>query len=136
MSDPAPITDRVEVLNRQVHPSRIDPVEGVLWEAFNPGHRDHRKLSTLRGSVAPEDAYRRHTEDAGLESAGTWGVGVGEALDGSLVCLDDGGCDANPVDHASVDFNAVATRGGRQQAARKLWQAAMTRGPLFAAPER
>ena len=131
MSTPTHLNERGEVLNRQVHPTRFDAVEGVLWEAFIPGQSDERMLSTLRGHVSAEEAFRRHTEASGLRSAGTWGVSVGEAVDHGLAVLDDGGLDGSPIDHASIDFNGVPTRAGRQQAARKICTAANERGPLF-----
>jgi len=124
------LTNREEVLNRQVHPVQYDLAKGVLSAAFTPTPSHDFKLSTLRERVGPEEAFRRHTQGAGLASLGTWPVEVGHACDQGLTCLDDAGLDRLPDDHASVDFSALSSRGKKQQAGRKLAERANELGPL------
>lgn len=129
---PIRLTDTTEVLLRQVHPDEVDEVVGVQSSAFRPGNAHGFLLSTLREAVGPATAFDRHVA-SGLDSAGTWGVTVGEAESQSLVCVDDAHLPEVPEDHASIDFNPV---GRKQQvrAARGLRDAALTRGCLHPLP--
>lgn len=120
MAKPTPISNVEEVLNRQVPSVLWDDAHGrPMSTAFSPSSRDEGMLSTLRGRVAPKEAHRRYTRDLGYDSLGTWGVRVGDAHDLKLTCVDDGGIGEAPVDHASVDFGALA-RNDRKVAGRKL----------------
>ncbi|MCD5419773.1 hypothetical protein LRS71_09425 [Rhodococcus pyridinivorans] len=87
--------------------------------AFLPSGEHEFKLSTLRGSVDPKEAFRRHTEDEDLESAGTWALSVESVLAANLVAYDDSNL-IGKRDHTSVDFNGFATQGQKIKAARKL----------------
>lgn len=129
---PPRLTELDEVLLRQVHPEELDEAVGIQSLAFRPGSSHGFLLSTLREAVGPETAFERHVT-AGLESAGTWGVSVGEAEGQSLVCLDDADPPDTPEDHASIDFNVV---GRKQQvrAARGLRDAALARGRMHPLP--
>ena len=134
MPEPEALNDDDEVLNRQVPPGLWDVAEGApMWTAFGPQSSDNGKMSTLRGNVTPSEAHRRHTEDHGLASVGTWGVRVGDAHDNGTTCIDDGGADGVPIDHASVDFNAL-TKAQRRISRRRLHELACLRGPLFEPP--
>lgn len=124
------ITDRAEVLRRQVHPGLLDPTVGVMKTAFTPSDRDCGLLSTLRGSVDAREAHQRWIAIPGHESAGTWGISVGEAADLSLPSLDDGHVPGMPRDHASVDFRKHS-KGLRLQLGRKLRESSVKAGPLF-----
>jgi predicted trehalose synthase len=128
---PTVITDRDEMLNRQVHPDLLHPVQIITSTAFTPSKSDAGMLSTLREAVAPSEAHRRWTEDLNRKSVGTWGVEVGEANDLDLICLDDACLPESPADHASVDFSASRSKGQLRQLGRKLRDASVARGPLF-----
>lgn len=135
MSDPEAIRDKDEILNRQVPWGLWDPKsDEPMWTAFGPQTRDAGMMSTLRGRVSPAEAYRRHTEGTELHSRGTWGVRVGDANDLGVACLDDGGTDDNPVDHASADFRPLQ-RPGRRIAMAELHILACQRGPLHVPSE-
>lgn len=131
MTEPMPITDAAEVLNRQVPAGMHDDVYGPSPEAFKPNRGMDGFMSTLRGRVDPEEAYRRHTANPERQSLGTWGVQVGLAMSQNLTCIDDGLCDAEtPLDHASVDFNAL-TRKQKNTVSGILRDAAVDAGPLY-----
>jgi hypothetical protein len=127
------LTQTAEVLLRQVHPLQLDEDAVVQSAAFVPGSNDSGLLSTLRESVGPGPAFARWT-DAGYESAGTWGISVGEAVSASLTCVDDSGRPDVPADHASIEFNGLSRKGMRK-AGRVLRDAALARGCLHAAPD-
>ncbi|WP_207555732.1 hypothetical protein [Intrasporangium flavum] len=127
------IDDLDEVLLRQVHPVHLDEDAVVQSVAFNPSREHQGLLSTLRERVGAEEAYRRH-KDAGLASAGTWGVSVREADENSLPCLDDEHLPDSPPDHASIDFSALS-RKGAVRAAKLLRDAAVARGCLHPAED-
>lgn len=99
--------------------------------AFAPSRRDDGLLSTMHGRVGPAEAYRRWIEEKRLESIGTYGVEVGEALDLQLGVLDDSAM-VEP-DHVSVDFRNVPSKGQVAQIGRKLRDAAVAHGCLHAA---
>lgn len=132
-SDPELLTEPTEVLNRQVHPSQVDDVRGVSKAAFTPTPNDAGMLSTLRGHVDAAEAYRRHVEENGLNSAGTWGVSVGEASAAEVPVYCDDCLPEVPPDHASIDFtpHPERPRSRRLRVADQLRRAAVARGPLF-----
>lgn len=131
--DPEPkprrLTDLAEVLQRQVHPSQLDPVKVVSKAAFKPDPTG--MLSTLRQRVSPAEAFRRHVEESHLDSVGTWGVSVAEAEAQSAPAWDDEFCDGLPADHASVDFTQHPTGNQKLRAASRLRDAAVGRGCLY-----
>lgn len=135
LAEPVPevLTEPSEVLNRQVHPSQVDDVRGVSKAAFAPTTRDRGMLSTLRGHVGPDEAFRRHVEENGLKSAGTWGVSVGEATTAAVPVICDDCLPDMPPDHASIDFTPHPERplSKRLRVADQLRRAAVDRGPLF-----
>ncbi|GAA1987187.1 hypothetical protein GCM10009718_25810 [Isoptericola halotolerans] len=125
------IGDIDEVLNRQVPPGLYDTAAGQpMWTAFRSQSADKGLMSTLRGRVAPQEAHRRHTEDHGRSSVGTWGVKVGDANEHGLACVDDGAAAENPHDHASVDFNGL-TKAEARIAGMALHETACQHGPLY-----
>lgn len=110
MAEPQVIADHDEVLNRQIPLGLWDAHEDrPMWAAFRPQTRDEGLLSTLRGRVGPEEAYRRYCSDPHMKSAGTWGICVGDAAGQGVACFDDGGLETNPPDHASADFRPLAS---------------------------
>lgn len=140
-SKPTRLKDAAEVLRRQVHPAQIKQDGTPSSEAFRPNPGDNGMMSTLRGSVTPKEAHRRHTEDHGRLSEGTWGISVGE-IDALLVnhagghlqlqALDDA-VQIGVKDHASVDFTqveGVVSNGEMKRVARRLSAHANARGRL------
>lgn len=119
-----------ELLFRQVHPKQAPP-EGMSKEAFIPNPADAGRVSTHREAIGPGEAYRRHTEEEGRESAGTWAVTVSEVDGVGARALDDAAVMMKP-DHASIDFNPLPTKGQWKKAARKLRDAAAARTCLYA----
>jgi hypothetical protein len=102
------LTDQAENLFRQVHPSWVD--NGIpSSQAFVPTRKDEGQLSIARGSMTRADAaYKHYTTVQRRESAGTWGITVGEARAAGLNSLD------LPVDdvpaHGFVDFRGLRRR--------------------------
>lgn len=130
---PTAINAPAEVLNRQIHPTLLHPVQTIMSTAFTPSDGDVGLLSTLRGTVDPAEAHRRWTAKAEQESAGTWGIKVGDALALNLSCVDDSCLPDSPPDHASVDFNGAPSKGAKRQLGRKLRNASVSAGPLYIA---
>lgn len=128
---PSPLTDREVCLLRQVHPTLVTSSGEIMKAAFTPSARDAGMLSTLHGRIGAVEAYRRWTGDRGFESAGTYGVEVGEVHDLGLAAVDDSGV-VEP-DHVSIDFRNVPSKGRIVQLGRKLRDAATTRGCLHPA---
>lgn len=129
--EPYRLTDPDEVLLRQVHPDQVEG-GGISKVPFLPRRGDNSMVSTLRGYVSPEEAYRRHTEDHGHESVGTWGVAVGEGEEHGVPSWDDSCLPESPADHASLDYAQHPAVNQRARVARKLRDAAVARGCLFA----
>ena len=122
------LEDGGESLYRQVHPSWVqDGVPASL--AFKPTKKDEGMLSISLGSkVSAKDAYRHHTEDLGLASAGTWGVTVSEAAAAGLDSF------AQPLNespaHGYIDFRELS-RSAIEKAAKILVAKARDRGCLY-----
>lgn len=135
------LTDDDELLFRQVHPASIPG--GVMQKtAFWPGSADNGLLSTRRQALGGQGAYELHVKLGGT-SVGSYAVTVGEVTriplkdkDGqpaSLRVLDDAAREGEH--HASIDYQEDAlSRGQREQAARKLVEAAVARGCQYVAP--
>jgi hypothetical protein len=127
-----------ELLRRQVHPDKFLPGSRTRLDraAFTPRyHSDEAdgRMSHLRGTVDPEEAWRRYTEEHDRESAGTWPARVGVARDLDLVCGDDSALDGRPEDHAFIEL-PYAPRGSRRAAALELANWASSNGPLWTRP--
>lgn len=122
-----------EVLRRQVHPAQLQEDGEPARTAFTPTKEHGFELSTLRESVSPAEAHRRHVE-AGRLSAGTWGIAVGEARDAECRAFDDAD-EVGVADHASIDFKNLAGRAARERAGRKIRDAAVKRGCLYSPVE-
>jgi hypothetical protein len=129
-----PLSDPQEILFRQVHPSFLRDGRPSS-QAFRPTKKDGGELSVARGCfTTAQDAYEHHTEKLGLQSAGTWGVLVGECLEADLKTFGDPiGADRAAVPdaaHAFIDFRNLS---GSQVEARgaKLVRHANQRGSLY-----
>jgi hypothetical protein len=131
VTQPSPLrlSNAAELLFRQVHPTQAPP-EGMSKEAFIPNPDDAGRMSTHREAIGAAEAFRRYTEEEGRVSAGTWAVTVGEVDDVGAHALDDALVMKKP-DHASIDFNPLATKGQWKRAARKLRDAATARTCLY-----
>jgi hypothetical protein len=83
---------------------------------------------SLGSKVSAKGAYRHHTEDLGLTSAGTWAVTVSEATAAGLESF------AQPLDespaHGYVDFRELS-RSAIEKAAKILVANARDRGCLY-----
>jgi hypothetical protein len=117
----APLSDRAEILFRQVHPDLYDG-EQPASSAFLPNHGDEGQLSTDRSSMtSPKDAHDLYVGN-NRKSVGTFGVTVGEFGEQGLSCFPDpvGPTEitkANPA-HATVDFSALGTSQQKKMAKR------------------
>ena len=77
-AEPERLTDKAELLFRQVHPNWLKDGQPSS-QAFKPTPKDDGKLSAARGAKTnPETAFVHHTDTLGLQSAGTWAVNVDE----------------------------------------------------------
>jgi hypothetical protein len=127
-SGPQLLNDPSEVLFRQVHPNWID--NGVpSSQAFAPTKKDEGQLSITRGALTTaEAAFKHYTLVQQLESAGTWGISVGEATAAGLDSFDDYREDV-PA-HGFVDFRPLSRKQAERKA--KLLAAwARERGRLY-----
>lgn len=116
MNDTEPTDDDIltgedEVLFRQVHPNLFQHgVPGYI--AFRPGPKDDGKLSVDRSSLTTaESSYKLHTEEKRRQSAGTWGLTVGEFDAAGRTCKSDpveaeGDEPANPA-HAVAIYDGL-----------------------------
>lgn len=120
-----------ELLHRQVHPAFLRDGRPSS-QAFAPTAKDDGGLSVSRDSRASADvAFRRHTQDRGLKSAGVWSVSVAECASLSLAAYSDELPDDDA--HALVDFTGLSNSQVRQRAD-KLAELARRRGRLYPPP--
>jgi hypothetical protein len=122
-----------EVLRRQIHPAHFVVGSSTQIErtAFTPrwsGNEPEGDMSHLRGNVPPQDAWSRYRA-LKLDSAGTWGVAVGEALEIELEVADDSSRADRPSDHAYIKIEPG--RRGYKSLARHLAAKASERGCLY-----
>jgi hypothetical protein len=136
---PPPLEDLNELLFRQVHPSFIRDGRPSS-QAFRPTAKDDGELSVSRETLTtPERAFRHHTEQLELGSAGTWAVTVGEAREQSLLSYPDPiekseEAVADPA-HAIIDFVPIAAKNQREAKAVRLQRKATARGRLYPSTE-
>jgi len=121
----AKLEDPTESLHRQIHPSWIqDGIPSSL--AFKPTKKDEGMLSvTLGAELDPEAAYRHHTGDLNLKSAGTWSVTVSEATDAGLPSYSQPLVES-PA-HGYIDFRGLSN-SATEKAAKLLVSRARKRG--------
>lgn len=127
-----PLIDVEEVLLRQVHPDQMQASGIPDSSAFMAKQPHNYLLSTRRESVGARRAYEDWTEVH--DSAGTYGMSVGEIQAQQLSAFDDSADEGMPEGHASVDFRGVSD-GQSKKRARRLRDAAVTRGRLYPAAE-
>lgn len=117
---------------RQIHPSFV---EGGCpgSQAFRPTPKDQGRLSFDDGhQIAAEQAWRRYTQERGLQSAGVLCVLVGECASVGLGVIPDGVPDP---EHVSVDFTGKSN-GERKAISKRLRAHALGRGWQFGPVER
>lgn len=103
------LEDSDELLYRQVHPSWVQAGRPTS-QAFRPTPKDSDLLSVSRGALTTaEAAFRLHTEQRKLASAGVWSVTVADCASA------DRPVHADPLEspvpdpaHAVVDFQGVS----------------------------
>jgi hypothetical protein len=103
------ITDKTDVLLRQVIEQWTNADETPKSVAFRPTPKDEQQLSTDH-DVQPAEAFAGYKKRTGNAPAGTWGLGVGAILDchDDLFILKDGGTSDLHDSHASIVFPAPA----------------------------
>ena len=111
MSDDTALTDRGELLHRQVHPHFIDDGH-IGTQAFKPTTKDESELSISLGSLSTaEEAFVLYTTGYELPSAGVWSVTVEEC--GRLGLLARPDPLENPVldsAHGFIDFRETSRK--------------------------
>lgn len=79
-----------EKLWRQVNPLYVDKEGRVTEQAFQPTSSDPRRLSCSRQlHQTHQGAFEHHTQQLGLNSAGTWAVSAGEVRQELAHAVDD-----------------------------------------------
>lgn len=121
------LSEKAEQLLRQVHPVQFTVDGGPSSAAFRPNRSDEGLLSTRREHIGAERAYTEWV--VSHESAGTWGITVGDVDDASLRAFDDSTEPGQPEGHASVDFTGL-TNGAKVKSSRKLRERAVEGGCL------
>lgn len=127
------ISDKDELLFRQVHPNFVDAGE-LSSAAFRPTAKDNGQLSVDRSSLTTSEAsYRLHTVSKGLSSAGTYAVSVGDFSEVEVTCYPDPiaaiGDQPYNAAHAYGDFTKLSS-GRQKTAAKRLRNRAASRGCL------
>jgi hypothetical protein len=131
------LRDPNELLYRQVHPSWV--VDGrPSSQAFRPTRKDEGKLSVSRGALTTaRTSFELYTAALELQSAGVWGVCVGECDDEGLETFSDPlhsppSKVADPS-HAVINFAGVSSSQAEAKAGR-LRRKATERGCLYKPP--
>lgn len=112
------LTDRAELLWRNVHPNWVETDGTISSQAFRPTIKDAGRLSTARSNkVSAADHYAEHTGRR-LASDGVWAVSVSEAADLGLPCRYDEHSSTvpqpAPTGHTSIDFTALSGAAARK----------------------
>ncbi len=108
------LTDPEELLHRQIHPDWIQAGRPSS-QAFRPTPKDAGLLSVSRGSLTTAAAaYKLHTEQRGLKSAGVWSIRVQDCDDAELEAFGDPLPEPvlDPA-HAVIDFRALKDKDAR-----------------------
>lgn len=121
------LTEGVEILRRQVHPTFLDRGQPSS-QAFRPTMKDAGCLSTRRAAMSTKDAYEAHLAE-GFASAGTWGISVSAVDEAGCRAVDDSQLAGVPDHHAYIDFR---NQSGKQieRSAKALKRNAIERGCL------
>jgi hypothetical protein len=123
------LQEQAEVLRRQVHPTFFHNGE-ITSQAFRPTPSDGGQLSVRRESLSAESAFKDHCETYGLESAGTWGISVGEVREAGARAIDDSAKPDTPKAHAYIDFRSLSP-SDIKKVSRILKSRAHHRGRLY-----
>lgn len=134
------LTAKDEVLFRQVYPNWLEEEGRPSSQAFHPWRPvDQGYLSVDRGSLTtPEAAYTLFTDEKphgfGADSAGVWGLSVGEVTTSGVSPWEDPvpatqTTPANPA-HALLDFNTMEPKTWKKTG-RLLKVKAWERGRLY-----
>lgn len=123
-----------ELLHRQIHPAWFEEGQPTS-QGFRPTGKDDGMLSVDRSTLSTAEAsFVLHRDGKGLQTAGTWGLTVGEFLAEDVRCRKDpieASQDepANPA-HAVADFTPHGT-GRCKIISKRLRNVAVGRGRLF-----
>ena len=127
------LTDNVEVLFRQVHPSFIEQNGEPSSAPFRPSDKDDNELSVDRSSMTTPSASFALYKSNGFASDAVYGLSVEEFQAVQIPCKSDpiaqsSTQSANPA-HAIADFSAHGTNK-QKTIAKRLKIAAINRGKL------
>ena len=131
------MTKKIEALDelmfRQIHPSFVEDDGVPSSQPFRPTEKDNNKLSVDRSSVHAVDAAYDLFVAEGHQSAGVYGLTVGEFSAEQIPCFEDP-IPATPASmgndaHAVADYT-VHSLSQQRKVAKRLKQAAVKRGRL------
>jgi hypothetical protein len=121
------ISDMDEMLLRQVHENFLVD-DRLTSQAFQPNGGDEGLLSVdMNSLVDAKTAYKAYL-GRGLNSAGVWGLRVGEFRHSHLSCFRDP-LEGSPA-HAVVDYSSLSGKP-LKRVATKLASIARVRGKLY-----
>ncbi len=130
---PTPIEDDNELLLRQVHPNFIVEAR-ITSQAFLPTEKDDKKLSVNRSSmISAQEAFDLHTKQKKLQSAGVWGISVGEVLsfDSLSIEYDPIKVPVEDNSHALINFSKLPSESRIKATAKQLSAKARDRDCLY-----
>lgn len=128
-----PFEDIDELLLRQVHPNFFLESR-ISSQTFLPTEKDDKKLSVNRNSmITPQEAFVLHTKEKRLQSAGVWGVSVGE-----VSTFDSLSIDSDPIEepiqdmsHSLINFSKLPSESRIKATAKQLTAKARDRDCLY-----
>jgi len=124
------LTDKAEILYRQIHPTFIENGEPSS-QPFKPTEKDKNLLSVDRSSlVSAERSHVAYTA-AGMSSSAVYGLTVGEFGTEKIVCnsdpIEDGAL--KNAAHSVADYS-VHSASQQKNVAKRLKRKALERGCL------
>lgn len=125
--------DDNELLLRQVHPNFFKEAR-ITSQAFLPTEKDERKLSVNRNCmISARESFDLHTKEKKLQSAGVWGVSVGEVL-----MLDPLSIESDPIEtpiqdksHSLINFSKLSSESRIKAVAKQLTAKARDRDCIY-----
>lgn len=128
-----PITNRTEVLLRQIHPSSYKDGRPAS-DRFRPLPSDAGFMSVDRSSLTTAAASHALYVSTGSKSAAVFGISVEEFNAEALRCVEDplSASDGQPANaaHALVDYTDFHEKKWKT-ISKRLWNKAVTRGQLY-----